>query len=190
MKQILKTMKFDVPEGVEVSSKSRVVTVTGSLGTLHRNFKHLSVDIQVIEDGRVVKIDCWFADRKLSACVRSVSAAIKNMMKGVTVGFEYHMRLVYAHFPINVHIPSDKLSIEVRNYIGQKEIRRIKMLPGCTIEKGESSVKDELIIKGIDLELVSLSAALIQQSCAVKNKDIRKFLDGIYVSERTTMVKE
>ena len=30
-------------------------------------------------------------------------------------------------------------------------------------------------------------AALIQQSTTVKNKDIRKFLDGIYVSEKTVV---
>jgi len=29
-------------------------------------------------------------------------------------------------------------------------------------------------------------AALIQMSTTVKNKDIRKFLDGIYVSEKVT----
>ena len=28
------------------------------------------------------------------------------------------------------------------------------------------------------------AAALIHQSCLVKRKDIRKFLDGIYVSEK------
>jgi ribosomal protein L6P/L9E len=33
----------------------------------------------------------------------------------------------------------------------------------------------------------SISAAWIQQSTTVKNKDIRKFLDGIYVSEKTTV---
>ena len=33
---------------------------------------------------------------------------------------------------------------------------------------------------------VLLSAALIQMSTTVKNKDIRKFLDGIYVSEKLT----
>ena len=32
-----------------------------------------------------------------------------------------------------------------------------------------------------------LAAALIQQSTTVKNKDIRKFLDGIYVSEKTVV---
>lgn len=36
----------------------------------------------------------------------------------------------------------------------------------------------------------SISAALIQQSTTVKKKDIRKFLDGIYVSEKTTVVQE
>lgn len=30
-------------------------------------------------------------------------------------------------------------------------------------------------------------AALIQQATTVKNKDIRKFLDGIYVSEKGTV---
>ena len=34
----------------------------------------------------------------------------------------------------------------------------------------------------------SILAALIQQSTTVKDKDIRKFLDGIYVSEKTTVV--
>ena len=47
-----------------------------------------------------------------------------------------------------------------------------------------SKVKDELIIEGTDIELTSRTCALIHQICLVKNKDIRKFLDGIYVSEK------
>lgn len=31
--------------------------------------------------------------------------------------------------------------------------------------------------------------ALVQQTCAAKNKDKRKFLDGIYVNEKTTIDK-
>ncbi len=37
-------------------------------------------------------------------------------------------------------------------------------------------------------KIILFLAALIQQSTKVKNKDIRKFLDGIYVSEKTTVV--
>lgn len=38
--------------------------------------------------------------------------------------------------------------------------------------------------------VISVKAALIQQSTTVKNKDIRKFLDGLYVSEKTTVVQD
>lgn len=34
------------------------------------------------------------------------------------------------------------------------------------------------------------STALIHQQCLVKNKDIRKFLDGVYVSESGLLVKD
>ena len=44
--------------------------------------------------------------------------------------------------------------------------------------------KDKLILTGTSVEAVSQSAALIQQSTTVKKKDIRMFLDGVYVSEK------
>ncbi|CDP08027.1 unnamed protein product [Coffea canephora] len=63
------------------------------------------------------------------------------------------------------------------------------MLEEVTVIWSEK-VKDELVLDGNDIELVSRSAALINQKCHVKNKDIRKFLDGIYVSEKGQIVEE
>lgn len=63
------------------------------------------------------------------------------------------------------------------------------MAPGVTVTNSQKQ-KDELIIEGNSLEDVSRSAALIQQSTTVKDKDIRKFLDGLYVSEKTTVVQD
>lgn len=57
------------------------------------------------------------------------------------------------------------------------------MQPGVDVEISKNQ-KDELQILGNSLENVSQSAADIQQACRVKDKDIRKFLDGLYVSER------
>jgi hypothetical protein len=49
-----------------------------------------------------------------------------------------------------------------------------------------TTVKDQIELSGNDLSTVSNTAARISQACTVKNKDIRKFLDGIYVSEVST----
>ncbi|CAO3594368.1 unnamed protein product [Absidia cylindrospora] len=99
------------------------------------------------------------------------------------------MRYVYAHFPINCIINNDGKDVEIRNFLGQKVVFRVKMREGVTVA-ASTAQKDELTLVGNDLEAVSQCAADIQQSCLVKNKDIRKFLDGIYVSERGVLGDE
>lgn len=62
-------------------------------------------------------------------------------------------------------------------------MRRVTMQNGVEVE-ATKGVKDQIELTGNSLEAVSQSAADIQQICRVRNKDIRKFLDGLYVSER------
>jgi large subunit ribosomal protein L9e len=96
------------------------------------------------------------------------------------------MRLVHAHFPINVVIPKDGKSVEVKNFLGGKQVKKIEMLGGTTV-KMNPDLKDELIFEGIDNQNLSLSCAQVSQVCKIGDKDNRKFLDGIYVSERGQM---
>lgn len=104
----------------------------------------------------------------------------------MTKGFRYKMKMVYAHFPINININEAGTSMEIRNFLGEKKVRKVDMLQGVTVVRDERA-KDQLLLEGNDIDLVSRSAALIHESCMVKKKDIRKFLDGIYVSERKTV---
>lgn len=113
-------------------------------------------------------------------------------------------------FPINVNIEknkeTDQFEVEIRNFVGEKLVRRVVMRPGVHVEASKNQ-KDELQLTGNvsthtsmtliavlmhaqSLEDVSQSAADIQQICKVRNKDIRKFLDGLYVSERGNISEE
>jgi large subunit ribosomal protein L9e len=119
---------------------------------------------------------------------RTICSHIENMITGVTKGFKYKMRFCYAHFPINVAgaTADGKDVVEIRNFLGEKKVRRVELLEGVKYFR-TPDVKDQIEISGIDIAKVSLSCAQIQQSTTVKNKDIRKFLDGIYVSNKGNM---
>ena len=100
---------------------------------------------------------------------------------------------------------NNKSEFQIRNFLGEKIIRRVRLPEGvqATISTKQ---KDELIVDGNDIQMVSqaglillkltntnfslIIAARIQQSTTVKNKDIRKFLDGIYVSEKVTVSED
>ena len=184
---------MDIPDGVKIKVKAKQIEVEGPRGKLSRNFKHLNLDFQLIKDqetGKLkLKADAWFASRKATAAIRTALSHVENLITGVTTGFRYKMRFVYAHFPINASIANNNKSIEIRNFLGEKKVRKVDMLEGVTVLRSEK-VKDELILDGNDIELVSRSCALINQKCLVKNKDIRKFLDGIYVSEKGKIEEE
>jgi large subunit ribosomal protein L9e len=162
--------------------------VTGPRGTLNKDLRHLPIEITPISKKKLL-IRVWHGKRKHVACIRTVASHIENMITGVTKGFLYKMRYVYAHFPINVNLQEDGRTVEIRNFVGEKVVRRVTLLDGVKLEYSTAQ-KDEIILSGNDIENVAQSAANIQQSTRVRNKDIRKFLDGIYVSEKTNIVTE
>lgn len=178
MKQILGTRFLDIPDGVEVTVKSRTVTVTGPRGTLVRTFKHVNLDMMMVSENKL-RIDLWFGTRKQTATIRTISTHIKNMCVGVTQGYLYKMRFVSSHFPINVSL--NQRNVEIRNFLGDKLVRRVPLIDGVEYVR-TPDVKDQIELSGNDITTVSLCAARIRQSCDIKNKDLRKFLDGIFVS--------
>ena len=108
------------------------------------------------------------------------------MIKGVTLGFRYKMHTVKKHFPIEVGIKDG--AVEIGRFLGERNVKTIKLLEGVTAKKNEKD-QDEIWFEGIDIDKVALTCAHVFQSCFAKDKDRRKFLDGIYVSEKETIEK-
>jgi ribosomal protein L6P/L9E len=89
MRDILKTEELEIPDGVTVSVKSRVIVVTGPRGTLTKTVRHVNMDIRLIKTKTKTKINkvtlaVWQGNRKHVACLRTIRSLISNMITGVT----------------------------------------------------------------------------------------------------------
>ena len=176
MRAIETVKTVEIPEGVEGMLDGRLVTIKGEKGELTRDFSHAPIKIQL--DGKTVTVQASWPRKKEAALVGTVRSHIQNMIKGVTTGFTYKLKIVFSHFPITVKIIGKTLIIE--NFIGERNPRKAKIMGESTIIiKG-----DDIIVQGINLEDVSQTAANIQNSTKIRNKDPRVFLDGIYVYEQ------
>ncbi|RYC62216.1 hypothetical protein CHU98_g3987 [Xylaria longipes] len=184
--------RYVIEIGPELLCGALKVTVEGPRGKLSKDLSHLAVNFSHSQKN-VIGIEIHHGSRKNVATLRTVRTLINNLIVGVTKGYKYKMRYVYAHFPINVNLDKNGETglweVEIRNFVGEKLVRRVVMQPGVDVEVSKAQ-KDELLILGNSLEAVSQSAADIQQICRVRNKDIRKFLDGIYVSEKSNIVED
>lgn len=99
------------PPGIRFVLNKREVKVIGPRGALVKNFNHMNVEI--LREGNILRVRKWFGLRKELAAIRTVCSHIENMIKGVTRGFRYKMRSVYAHFPINISLQEKNTVVEV-----------------------------------------------------------------------------
>ena len=102
-------------------------------------------------------------------------AHLRNMVQGVSTGFLYEMKIVFAHFPMKVSVKGN--IVHVANFLGEKTTRLANIHGNAkVIAKG-----DKVTIEGNNVEDVGQTAANLEQATVVKGRDIRVFQDGIYV---------
>ena len=168
---------LEIPEGISVALEDRIISVKGKLGTIKKDLTKLPANLTI--ENNIVKIQPYGTRRKDFAISKTAQSIINNMIKGVQNGYKYKMKVVFAHFPITVKVKDGKVYVE--NFFGERKARISKIVGESTKVAIEG---DDVVISGPHLEHVSQTAANIELSTRVKNKDQRVFLDGVYVYSR------
>ena len=169
-----KSSEIIIPEGTEVIRDGNIIVVKGKKGKLQKDFTKIPT-VLLFDNGKIIVKPSGERKKDL-ALVNTVRSIINSMIKGVESGFTYKLKIVFSHFPISVKI-KDK-NVIVDNYFGERSSRTSRIVGDATnvIVNGE-----DIIVKGPSLEDVSQTAANIESSTKIKNKDLRVFLDGIYI---------
>jgi large subunit ribosomal protein L6 len=168
--------ELEIPDEVSAEMDHLDITVEGPNGSVTRRLWYPDVDVSVDEGTVVIQSD--EDDAKTNSTVGTFESHVKNMFHGVTDGWEYEMEVFYSHFPMKVRVEDGEVVIE--NFLGEKAPRR-------TTIHGDTEVSvdgEELTLSGSDIEAVGQTAADIEQLTRVKDKDIRVFQDGVYITAK------
>ena len=113
--------RVQVPEDVDVTFEESVVTVKGPKAEIKKTMKYPGVMLR--HDGSEIVIEADNPKKRQWAIIGTYAAHIRNMIKGVSSGFEYKMKVIYSHFPMTIKVEQSAISVE--NYLGEK-VPRIK----------------------------------------------------------------
>jgi large subunit ribosomal protein L6 len=172
--------KVAIPKGVTVTIQGSTIDVKGPKGKLSRDFTNPKTKVRMEGDHLVVS--CELPRVKDKAMVGTFASHLTNMMEGVTLGFEYHMKIVYSHFPMKTSVKGDKFIVE--NFLGERSARSAKIVGDTKITvKG-----NDVVLTGTDVEAVGQTAANIERATKVWGYDPRVFQDGIYITEKAKKV--
>jgi len=170
-------IEINIPQGVTASLSGATLTVKGQKGQVSREFRFPGVRLSVA-DGKVA-VEATKVDKQSKAIVGTYASHITNMMTGITEGYEYDMKIVYAHFPIQVKVEG-KSKVSIGNFLGERKPRYASIM-------GETKVNvagDKVTVTGNNKEHVGQTAANIEQACKIKNRDPRVFQDGVYITKK------
>lgn len=155
---------LEVPGGVEVKVEDGKIMVKGPKGTLIQVYNPV---VEVRSEGNRVLTLCEAEDQRLRALHGLYNSLIKNMIEGVTKGFEKKLELIGIGY--RAMMQGKKLQIQ----IGYSHPIEVEPPEGIAFEvEGATKIK----VKGIDRQRVGEVAAeirLIREVEPYKGKGIK-----------------
>lgn len=168
--------EIKIPEKVQVTIAGGIVKVKGPQGEVSKKLHDPRIKLE--KKGDQVVVTSELPRKREKALVGTYGAHIRNMFVGTTKGFEYKLKIVYAHFPIKASVKGNQFLIE--NFLGEKHPRKTDILGSTKVTvKG-----DQVSVTGPNVEDAGQTAANIERATKIKGFDPRVFQDGIYIIEK------
>jgi large subunit ribosomal protein L6 len=139
-----------LPKGVEVSIDAQKIQVKGPLGTIARP---MDPNVSVAKDGDHVKCKANGNSRHAVAMSGTMRAHIANMVMGVTSGFERKLQLVGVGYRAQAQGDKVNLSLGFSHPVVHVMPKGVKVA---------TPTQTEIVITGVDRQLVGLTAAKIR----------------------------
>ncbi len=168
--------EIELPEQTTFTKTDRMIKITGPQGEVEKKLAHQRIKI-TSENNKII-LESKKASKTEKKSLNAFQAHLKNMINGVNEKHVYKLKICSGHFPMNVSISDNQLL--VKNFLGESVPRKLIIKPGAEV-KVEG---DEIIIKSSSKETAGQIAADIEQLTKVKNKDLRIFQDGIWITSK------
>ena len=171
------SIKISLPEGVAGTLEGTVLTIKGSNGEVTKDF--LSPLVITKLHNKEIEVSVKSSKRKFTRMFYTTIAHINNMIKGVTEGFTYEIKICSGHFPMTVKKEGNEVIIT--NFLGEKIPRRSKIIEGVNLEiKG-----DTITVQSEYIEKAGQTAANLEHATFIKKRDRRVFQDGCYIISKS-----
>ncbi len=171
------SLYLEIPlNGATAKYEDYILTVTGPKGETSKMLKYPYVSIKVEDDKIVVGTDAY--SRRQNKIIKTFRAHIKNLIEGVTNGFEYKLKVVYAKFPITVELKGQTFAI--KNLLGEKVPRTLEIPQDVKVNVSGADVS----VSGINKERCGQVAASLEQLAKITHLDRRVVQDGLFITEK------
>ena len=169
--------EINIPEGFDVNIEKNKITMKKDSKELKRT---VDKDIRVSKEGDKIILTAENARRNEKRKFGSTESHINNMIEGLSTHYEYELEICNVHFPITVTFDKSKSEFIIKNLLGEKYPRIIKVSKNVEVEIKNPHIK----IKSYDLEAAGQAAANLEKITRVRNRDRNKFQDGIFITKK------
>ena len=170
------TEELEIPGGTAISIEKGVFIVKGPKGEEHKKLHNPKVISRIV--GNKVVFESKKVTQREKKLIKSYLAHLRNLIQGVNEGHSYKLKICSGHFPMSVGVRDNVF--EIKNFIGETVPRTLTIPEGIKV-----TVDGQFItVDGINKDLASQTAALIEKLTRRPGFDKRIFQDGIFIIEK------